>query len=166
MSARMDDRFLDVDDHGVLKAPASLWLCVAFLLRHWVLILFIAVSASRSPETMGWIDADRPWLMPVIELPTLLLVFAWTRRVPTAGWLARTLWRRGRELITAAAGLDLAWAVWFLSVSTPWNPWPERVVLLLALVDALIILVTWRSVVWRQLFREFPAAPPSKGASP
>lgn len=155
----MDDRFLDLDRHGVLRPPLWLALCCAFLLRHWLLILFVAASARRAPETVGWAYGEFSWLMLVIESPALLLAIAWTRRVPAAGGLVRLLWRHGRELLTLAATLHLAWACWYLAGQSVWNPWPERFVALLALADAGIIVTAWRSLLLRELFKEFPVRP-------
>lgn len=162
----MDDRFLDLDRHGVLRPPLVLWFIGAFLLRHWLLMLFIAASARASPATLGWFDAASTAVMLTIELPMALLAFAWSRRLPDAGAAVRWLWRQGRWLIGLTAALNLGWAVWYLAGQSVWNPWPERAVALAALADAAIIVGTWRSPVLRQLFLEFPPRPSPKGAPP
>lgn len=162
----MDDRLLDLDRHGVLRPPLWLAVACAFLLRHWLLMLFVAASARRAPETVGWAYGQFSWLMLAIEAPALLLVLAWTRRVPAAGAAMRRLWRHGRELLGLTAALNLAWACWFLAGQAVWSPWPERFVALLAMADAAIIAAAWRSPVLRQLFQEFPEAPSPKGRLP
>lgn len=162
----MDDRLLDLDRHGVLKPPLALWLAAAFLLRHWLLMLFIAASARSSPATLAWIDGESTVLMLAIELPMLLLALAWTRRQPEGGSVVRWLWCQGRVLIGLTAAMHLAWSAWYLSGQAVWNPWPDRALALAALVDSGILLGIWRSPLLRQLFAEFPPRPSSKGATP
>jgi hypothetical protein len=80
------------------------------------------------------------------------------RRAPGGGVLARRIWHRGREIIALTAALHLAWTVWHLGGQETWNPWPERFLVVLALVDAVIIAVCARSPLFKALFEEFPAA--------
>ena len=162
----MDDRFLDVDQHGALRPPLSMWFCVAFLLRHWLLVIFVAVTSIKAPQQAQWAYTILSPLALVMELPMWLLVVAWTRRVPVAGPWVRRLWRRGREIITLTAGLHLVWAMVFLWGQADWNPLPERLVAILALIDVFIIAGVWRSALYQQLFGEFPPVPSQKGSSP
>lgn len=162
----MDDRYLDVDQHGALRPPLSLWFCTAFLLRHWLLVLFVAVTSLRAPQQAQWAYAALTPLALAMEAPMGLLALAWTRRVPSAGRWIRSVWRRGREIITLTAGLHLVWAVSYLSGQPEWNPLPERLVAILALIELFIIAGVWRSPLYRQLFSEFPPANASKGTPP
>lgn len=155
-SALMDPRLLDVDRHGVLAPPASFWWCMAFLLRHWILLLAAVVSSMGAAGTVTWAYGLISWPVLMIEAPMLGLLYAVARRTPDGGQLARRLWRKGRELIGLTAAMHLGWAVWHLSQVDTWNPWPERFLLLLALVDLVIIAGCWRSPVFKALFEEFP----------
>ena len=68
--------------------------------------------------------------------------------------------------VTLTAVLNLAWAANFLAGQDEWMPWPERVILLLAGIDVLIIVGVWRSPLYAQLFREFPTARTVQGSPP
>lgn len=68
----------------------------------------------------------------------------------------RFLWRKGREIISAAVLINAVWVVWFLASSEYWHPWPERAVFTLGLLDLVILVGVWRSQHYRQLFSEFP----------
>lgn len=131
---------------------------MAYLLRHWVLLLAAMASSIGAAGTVGWAYGSISWPALLIEAPMLALLYAVARRVPGGGRLARRIWQRGREIIASTAALHLVWAVWHLGGVDTWNPWPERFLVLLALVDAMIIAVCWRSPLFKALFREFPAA--------
>ena len=161
----MDERFLSLDRYGCLKPPLSLWLCTIFMLRHWCLLVLVAISGSRSAENVHWAYGlvSLPGLL--AEAPVWLLVVAWMRRIPEAGAWARGLWARGREILTGAAALDIAWTAWYLSNQPDWNPWPERAVLCLAIIEVLMVVGIWRSALYRQLFQEFPVQNTQKDRS-
>ena len=162
VSTAMDERLLDVDQHGVLRPPWSLWFCTAFLLRHWILLVVVAVTSMRSPGTAQWALAALTPTTLLIEAPMWLLVGAWARRLPAGGPWARRLWQHGREVITATAALNLAWSLYYLWGRDEWNPWPERFIAILAGIELGIIIGVWRSALYRQLFREFPAPSATK----
>ncbi|MBR0568011.1 DUF2919 family protein [Azoarcus sp. L1K30] len=152
----MRDILSVLNRYGVLKVPWSLWAIVALQARHWILLVLVVLSARRSPDTVRLLGDDFSWFQLGLETPILFLVLAIMQRHPEAGRFIRALWRRGREIVSIAALLNLGWVVWFLASSYYWRPWPERVVLLLGLVDLLILVSVWRSEHYRQLFSEFP----------
>jgi len=152
----MDPRLLELDRHGVLAPPAAFWWCMAYLLRHWMLLVAAMASSMGAAGTVGWAYGLISWPVLLIEAPMLGLLYAVTQRAPGGGGLARRIWQRGREVIGLTAAMHLVWAVWHLSGQETWNPWPERFLVLLALVDAMIIAVCWRSPLFKALFEEFP----------
>lgn len=154
----MDNRLLDLNRYGVLNPPASFYWAVAFLLRHWLLLLVVGAS-SLTGVGGQWTYGALSWQVLAAGLPTLVLVYAWTRRIPTAGGGPRRIWSRGALLLALTAVLNIAWAAWTLSGRPYWQPWPDRMIALLALVDAFIAVGCWRSPLYRALFADFPARP-------
>lgn len=152
----MDQRFLNFGSHGVLVPPASLWWCSAFLLRYWLLLLVIAGSWLGGTDNTAWLYGAFSWQVLLAESPMILLVVAWSRRIPVAGRLTRWLWRRGREIMSLTAGLSLVWAVWYLSGRETWEPVPERLVAAMSMVEAAILVGCWRSPLYKALFGDFP----------
>ena len=153
---KMTQGLFDLNRHGVLRAPTSLWLCAAFLLRYWALLVLVVSSWLGPPENVAWAYGLMSWAMLLVESPMLLLLCAGMRRVPQGGAWARWLWRRGRETMALTALLSVAWALWFLVGRPVWDPVPERVIAALALVDAAILVGSWRSPLFRAVFDEFP----------
>jgi hypothetical protein len=156
---QVDSRLLDLNRDGVLRTPASMLVIVLYLARHWLLLLVILVSASvQGPAATSWAYATLSWTVLLVEAPVVVLMGAWLRRVPVGGRIARACWQRGRELLTVGALANLGYSVWYLSQQAVWEPWPDRMVALSVLVDAMIVPIVWRSPVYRALFADFPAA--------
>ena len=137
----------------------SLWFCTVFLLRHWILLILVLASSITGVAGVQWAYAALTPTVLVLQAPMWLLVVAWARRLPQAGAGARWLWRHGREIITLTAVLNLGWAAALLWDREIWNPWPERFMLIVAMIELFVIAGVWRSALYRQLFSEFPAKP-------
>lgn len=155
--ARIDERLLDVNQHGVLRIPAEIWLALVFLVRHWVLMLLVTVIARRSKDAYILFGSDFSWVVIAIEVPALLMAALCLRRVPQAGPLVRRLWPWARHLGAATAALHLVYVAWYLWQSSYWLPWPELFLASCALIDLVIIASLFRSPHLRQVFAEFPA---------
>lgn len=92
-----------------LNLSAGMWLVVAFLLRPYVIMI---MSLANRRDRMGLIDmvyADRSGMAmgALAAVPVLLLIYAWVKRKPDASDKVRWLWRHGRGLLVAAAGLNI-----------------------------------------------------------
>ena len=166
MSKALDERFLDVNAHGVLRVPGPLWAGFAVLARHWVLMLLVAVSARRDPSIVRVLgDSGIPWLMLGMQLPALLVALAGAQRRPEAPMLWRWIWRFGRGLVVVTALANIAWTAHLLMDSDYWLPWPELYLGSCALIDLAVVVGLYSTPLMRQLFREFPPRPP-KEATP
>lgn len=157
MSGALDERFLDVNAHGVLRVPGALWLGFAVLARHWVLMLMLAVSARRDPAIVRVLgESGIPWLMLGLQVPVVLVALAGAQRRPEAIAPWRWIWRFGRELILVTALTNIAWTVHLLMQSDYWLPWPELYLGSCALIDLAVIVSLYTTPLMRQLFHEFP----------
>jgi len=157
----MSDLFSKVNPYGVLKVPLSFWLIVAFQARHWFLVAATVIGMRRSPDTARLLGSEGiPFIQLALELPVLLVALAAVNRDPQGGSIMRWLWRYGREIVTLAAVLNLAWIAWYFTGIPRWRPNPDNFVLLGGMIDLLIIAVVWKSEYLRQMFAEFPAAKP------
>lgn len=156
------DAAFQIDRYGVLRIPAMLWLALALLARHWVLMLAVTVLARRDKSAWGLLLADGgglPWAMLLLESPVLLLVAAAFNRRPEGGAWARIIWRRGREIIALAAVLNLGWTIKLLLASSYWTLWPELFLASCCLLDMAIALAMYTTPYYRELFEEFPQRP-------
>ncbi len=151
---------LDLDRHGVLRIPALLWIALALMARHWVLLLIVGVSARRDSSSVLLLgDGGIPWVALAMEVPAVLLAFVAFNRKPDGGAWARLLWRRGPEIIALTALLNVAWTANLLIKSDYWTPWPELFLASCSLIDVAIALSMYTTPYYRQLFDEFPARP-------
>lgn len=155
----MDERSLDVNEYGVLRIPAALWLALVLQCRHWVLGLMLLLSARHSKDVWHLLTNDfGVWIL-LLELPSLLSLTVCTQRRAEAGYMVRFLWRCVPHMtaITCLAHLGhTAWHLWF---STYWLPWPELAMASLALIDLMILLALFKHGHWQAVWAEFPAIP-------
>lgn len=154
----MSDLFSKINRYGVVRIPFWFWLVVLFEARYWILAGGAAASVRRSPDAARVLGSEGvPWLHLSLELPVLLLAFAAANRDPQCGSFLRLVWHRGRELITLACVLNLAWVGVHLARAPYWKAWPDNLLLLAGAIDVAIIVGAWVSAEARQLFEEFPA---------
>ena len=102
----------DYTADGMLRVGWLLWLILAFLARHWILLGLGAVSSFvgvRSAPNAGATPdlLSGPWFL-LASLPALALLAAALRRRPAAGPLVRGLWRHGRWLLLAGILVGLS----------------------------------------------------------
>ena len=115
----------------------------------------------RSPDTARLLGSEGvPFLQLALELPVMLLAFAALNRDPFGGGFVRGVWRYGREILTVAAALNLAWVAWYFTGIPRWRPNPDNLVLVSGIIDLLIIVRVWKSAYFRQMFAEFPERKP------
>jgi Protein of unknown function (DUF2919) len=156
-----DSAFLDVDRYGVLRVPPAMWLGLAVLARHWVLLLMVGASARRDARSVLLLGDDGlPWLALALEIPALLLMVLAFRRTPTAWVLTRRLWRLGPWFAATTAVANTVWTVQLLMNSDRWRAWPELALASALLLDFAIVAAFTFSPYYRQLFAEFPEPAP------
>jgi len=157
----MDERYLNVNRFGVLSIPGPLWLAMAFLGRHWVLLI-ITLASRKSPDAIQLASSSLSALVLVLELPVLILAYAGFSRHPTAGAMLRFVWHRGRAILSATAVINLGLLAWFLWHADVWRR-PELFLASCGLLDLTIIYGIYKSSYIKQVFKEFPAPVESEG---
>ena len=144
------------DEHLVLKVPATLWLTLAFLLRH-LFLLGITCMPTTGDEIRVLRDLVQPeyLIADLIALP--VLVVAARRRPQAPDWMRR-VWPAGRALLSASAALYLGLLTTHLARSgQPLIVAIDEAVVISALLNLAVIAYLWRSPLLRDLFKEFPA---------
>jgi hypothetical protein len=143
------------DEHLTLKVPVTLWLVLAFLLRH-LLLLGITFLPTTGEEITALRDLIRPAYL-AADLLALPVAIVATRRRPRAPDWMRRLWPLGRALLTASALLYLALLGWQIATGgEPLISAVDEAVLISALLNLAVVVYLWRSTLVRDVFREFP----------
>lgn len=153
--AEMDERFLNVNRFGVLSIPGPLWLAMAFLGRHWVLLI-ITLASRRAPDAVHLASSSLSAAVLLLELPVLLLAYAGFSRHPATGNIFRFIWRKGRVILGATAIINLGLLAWFLWHADVWRR-PELFLASCGLLDFAIVYGIYKSAYIKQVFMEFPA---------
>lgn len=159
--AEMDERYLNVNRFGVLRIPGPLWLAMAFLGRHW-LLLIITLASRRAPDAVQLASSSLSAAVLLLELPVLILAYAGFSRHPSAGAASRFIWRHGRAILAATAAINLGLLVWFLWHADVWRR-PELFLASCGLLDLAIVYGIYTSDYIKQVFMEFPARAESGG---
>jgi hypothetical protein len=144
------------DEHLALKVPALMWLTLAFLVRH-LLLLGITFMPTTGDEITVLRELIRPeyLIADLIALP--VLVVALRRRPQAPGWM-RKLWSAGRSLLTLSALVYLALlGGTLLNSERRLMETLNEATLISILLSVAALLYLWRSVLVRDLFRDFPA---------
>jgi hypothetical protein len=143
------------DEHLALKVPALMWLTLAFLVRH-LLLLGITFMPTTGAEITVLRDLIRPEyvIADLIALPVLVVA---VRRRPQAPEWMRKLWPAGRALLTLSTLVYLALLGWtLLGSERRLMETVNEATLISILLSVAILLYLWRSVLVRDLFRDFP----------
>jgi hypothetical protein len=144
------------DDCLTLKVPPTLWLTLAFLLRH-LLLLGITFMPTTGDEIKVLRDLIRPEFV-IADLIALPVAVVAARRRPLAPQWMRRVWPAGRALLNTSAGAYLVLLTAHLARSgQPLIVAIDEAVLISALLNLAVIAYLWRSPLLRDLFREFPA---------
>jgi hypothetical protein len=138
-----------------------MWIAFTFLARHLILVAIVFAMAKRSPEIVRLLGQGFAWLVLPLEIPVILLMLAGANRSPQAGRWLRALWARGRAIVLGTVALHLVWALWALSISDVWRPWPELFLASCTLIDLAIAYAVFKDDYYRQLFADFPAHSPT-----
>ncbi len=158
LMAKFDDRFLDVNAHGVLRIPLELWLAGLVLARGWIIALFTMASLlGNQMDVIRILGKDVAWISMLLELPALMVLWMFAHRTPDAGGVVRRLWPHARTLLLVTALGNLAYLLWVLYQSRYWAPWPELFLTSFCLIDLAICWGLYSSEHILQVLREFPA---------
>lgn len=161
----LDDRFLDVDRHGVLRVPMHLWIGLTYLARHWLILLLALASARRSPEALSFAAESLSWLALFLEIPSVLLLMAGLLRHPKSWKFWSFIWKKGVAIIGLTMAANSGFFMWWLWQTDYWSRWPELFLASCLLLDVAIFSGAYRSAYIRQVFREFPSKELVKDAS-
>lgn len=151
--------FDDFDDDFCLRPPWSLLVVLLFICRDY--LLPIAQAATR----MGGGGGDMGWLLQLqlpfwwlLEIPGLLVAFAWVRRLPQAGPLARAAWTHGLALLLGSIALQAAAIV--ATLPRNWTDFAAEGLTAVGMLFALLVVAVsmLRNRRMRNAFQDFPAA--------
>ena len=142
---------LNVNAHGVLKPPLVLWLIILIETWHYWSSMLAVVSGQ------SWLLLDGSgWFNFAVEAPSLLLLIAMGARAPDAYKIFRSIWHRGRLLLTVAALGNLSSAAAGAIADPSWrldSDWPTLMVCFLHIWATFRI---WMSPIIESVFLEFP----------
>jgi glucan phosphoethanolaminetransferase (alkaline phosphatase superfamily) len=157
------------DRHLALKPSLLLILVMFYSARHLLLVL---LAYNPSPKMAAAFAVLQPFASPyfvLADIPALLVLLAWAKRVPESKALWRALWRSGRILLSLGVMMHFAllfalegrgiWGAYFLSQH-------ERLVLVNLGFDLLVVYYLWRSARVADVFADFPSAPAKEPVSP
>ncbi len=133
-----------------------MWLIFLFLSRAYVILVLSVVNRSDPTGLIDLVYSDRPTmsLAALAGVPAVLLVYAWTKRMPDAPQRVRNIWRKGRALLAASALLDafvILVPLWTGTGHTiPPEGWAQFA------ISLLIVVVVYSSSYIRDCFNDFP----------
>lgn len=147
----------DYDSHFALRPSWLLIASMLFLCRGWLLLLMIGVSnvAGVSVELDDLVPTDHVWEGLIAGVPSMLTLYAWLVRVPTAKAFVRAIWRNGRKLLTLSALLHIALVFAAEWPSTRWLLEPVAAAIFLG--DLWVIAFVWLSRRVTDTFLDFPS---------
>lgn len=106
--------FSAYDKYMSLKLDSNLWFILVYFLRPFILkVSTIQMGrGAKSDSVSGLKDLVYPndfgfFLAFIATIPVLLLIFAYAKRKPGASEFFQSLWRNGRNLLAAAALLNI-----------------------------------------------------------
>ena len=106
--------FTAYDKHMSLKLDSNMWLIIVYFLRPFIMkISTIQMGrGAKSDSVSGLKDLVYPndfgfFLAFIATVPVLMLIFAYAKRKPGASDLIQSIWRNGRNLLVAAAVVNI-----------------------------------------------------------
>ena len=106
--------FTAYDKHMSLKLDSNMWLIIVYFLRPFIMkISTIQMGrGAKSDSVSGLKDLVYPndfgfFLAFIATVPVLMLIFAYAKRKPGASDLVQSIWRNGRNLLVAAAAVNI-----------------------------------------------------------
>ena len=106
--------FTAYDKHMSLKLDSNMWLIIVYFLRPFIMkISTIQMGRGAKSDSVGGLkDLVYPndfgfFLAFIATVPVLMLIFAYAKRKPGASDLIQSIWRNGRNLLVAAAVVNI-----------------------------------------------------------
>jgi hypothetical protein len=107
--------FSSYDKYFALKIDFYTWLIIVYFMRPLILkfsTIQLGRGGVKSDSVSGLRDLVYPndfgiFLAVLVVIPVAVVIFAYAKRKPEASDLVRKLWRNGRNLLVAAAALDI-----------------------------------------------------------
>ena len=106
--------FTAYDKHMSLKLDSNMWFIIVYFLRPFIMkISTIQMGrGAKSDSVSGLKDLVYPndfgfFLAFIATVPVLMLIFAYAKRKPGASDLIQSIWRNGRNLLVAAAVVNI-----------------------------------------------------------
>jgi hypothetical protein len=143
------------DDDLLLKTPFLLWLTLAFLVRH-LLLLGITFLPTTGEEIEVMRNLVRPELL-FADLPAALVMAAGLRRRrPCPDWVRR-IWQRAREILTLSLIIYLGVLLaLFGGSSVPLRDAIDEPLLVSLLLSLAVAAYLWRSRLVADVVRDCP----------
>lgn len=151
-----DERYLDVNEDGVLRIPFELRLAWFVLSRQWVLLIVgIATMLVSDSSTSELVRSAISWPALLMQLPVVLVVYSAGRRKPHAPRWVRWIWLHGPQLMLASVVGGWLWLALWLYQAETWNRWPELFLCSMSLLDIAIYRHIRLSEYIIKIFSEF-----------
>ena len=106
--------FTAYDKHMSLKLDSNMWLIIIYFLRPFIMKIYTIQMGrgAKSDSVSGLKDLVYPndfgfFLAFIATVPVLMLIFAYAKRKPGASDLIQSIWRNGRNLLVAAAVVNI-----------------------------------------------------------
>lgn len=152
----MDERLLNVNEHGVLAVDAGAVMLMLAAARHSILLL-ITLMTGLSAALLDVIAPDAfAASLVLLDSLALAVALAAARRTASAGIIVRRVWAHGRVLLLTGA---IAHGALFLHVMFAYGLPEGRLGLIWCLLTVLDIacIASLRAPYFTQLFSEMPA---------
>ena len=153
----MDERLLRIDEHGALKISAGFWLGVCVLARYWVFAFFLLFSGPQGAAALELFGGKMPWIALSMEVPALVGAWAAGNRKPSAGVVARAVWRITPVLMAMAAFANTAWYVSGVILAGFDGARAQMVLAGFVVLDLCVVWSFAFSPYYKALFKEFPS---------
>lgn len=155
------DRFL------CLKVPFHLIFAMLFAIRH-VFIVFLAYNPSpKMASSFAFLREFQTPIYVFADLPALLVLVAWLKRLPESGAIWRKVWHNGRLFLTLSLLLQFA-LVFVRQGHDIWQAYSytdsQRFAIVNLGADLLVIYYLWRFAVIRDVFADFPTTQAGESA--
>jgi hypothetical protein len=142
---------LNINAYGVLKPPLVLLLIMLIETWHF----WSSVLTLFSGQT--WLfSSGAGWISFAVEVPSLLVLTALGARAPGANRIFRTIWHRGRELLTVAAVGNLTIVIAAAIQDPTWRLNSDWSSVLVAFLHIWALARIWMSAIIEKVFLEFP----------
>jgi hypothetical protein len=123
-------------------------------------MVFLAYNPSpRLGQAFSFLQGYQSVWFILTEIPAILVLVAWLKRIPDTGPFWRWIWHNGRYFLTATLLMQFA-----LLASREWQGLrhafsltdSQRFVILNLGLDVLVLYYLWRFSVVRDVFADFP----------